>query len=78
MLTWRWAVEGGSAKFGPGQHGFGPVHVRVLALFAATLLCASSQCDLSLMPVASPILSTLEGLSLPKNFNTDQRPIMHN
>jgi len=57
----------GLENFGPAQHGIGPEHVRVFALFAAILMCAFSQSHLSLMPVASPILLRLEGLSLPTN-----------
>ena len=45
------------------------VHVRVLALFSATPLCASSQCDLSPMPATSPIPLMLAVLSLPNSFN---------
>jgi len=46
-----------------------PVYARVLALFSAIVLYASSQCDLSLMLAASPTLLMLSVLSLPKHCN---------
>jgi len=54
---------------GPTLQRLVPVHARVLALFSATALYASSQCDLSLMLGASPTPLMLSVLSLPKHCN---------